>query len=157
MRSAEFVTARELYKQFLASPYHSDHADYLTTLRNVAEFVRSLRMGDQQSRTVLRKMAPLLRYEMETAINELEVVNTRKIEYSKENPPPDLDLYRAFIKILYNSRESSLQSVVDKANANFMRHYGKTLNMAQLRSIAASNPLNGALWKDAVGRWAQNH
>jgi len=158
MRSAEFVTARELYKEFLASPYHSEAADYLTLLRNVAEFVRAKKLGDAQSRSVLRKMAPLLRTEMESVVNELELDGgSRRIEYNKENPPPDLDLFRAFIKILYTARDPQLQDVVDRANQSFMKFYGKGLTLAKLRSIAASNPLNGALWKDAVGKWAQSH
>ena len=60
MRSAEFLTARELYREFEQSPYRSEAMSYLELIHNLAQFVRSKRLDPEASRQLYRRLKNLL-------------------------------------------------------------------------------------------------
>lgn len=156
MRSAEFQTGRDLYKEFEASPFYDDNMGYLELMQAVAKFIKNKNLDADQRRFAFRKLGAQLQSRIsEVLVRELEVVSTRTINYGPENPPPPQELFRAVVKDLYSTaKESNLDSVLDRLNRGWQKLYNTQITMSQLRSIASNNSLNRALWSDAVGKWA---
>lgn len=156
MRSAEFISGHELYKEFELSAFFNPHASYIEQLRAVAQFIRHKNFNPDQRRVAVRKLAAKLQPNInEHLLSELEVGGSRTVNYSKENPPPDERLFAQFIKVLYTAKDDRIQDVVDRMNKEWHRLYGKVLTLEKLRSISMNNSFSRAVWSDAVGKWAQ--
>lgn len=156
MRGAEFQSGKDLYKEFENSPYYDDNMGYLELMQAVAKFIKNKNLDGDQRRFAFRKLGAQLQSRVsEVLVRELEVVSTRTINYSKDNPPPPQELFRAMVKDLYGSaNEPNLDLVLDRLNRSWQKHYNTQMSMSQMRSIASNNSLSRALWSDAVGKWA---
>jgi len=156
MRSAEFQTGRDLYKEFEDSPFYDDNMGYLELMQAVAKFIKNKNLDADQRRFAFRKLGAQLKSRVsEVLIRELEVVSTRTVHYDRENPPPPQELFRAMVKDLYGSaNEPTLDAVLDRLNRSWQKLYNTQVSMVQMRSIASNNSFSRALWSDAVGKWA---
>lgn len=156
MRGAEFQSGKDLYKEFENSPYYDDNMGYLELMQAVAKFIKNKNLDGDQRRFAFRKLGAQLQSRVsEVLVRELEVVSSRTINYSKDNPPPPQELFRAMVKDLYSSaNEPSLDAVLDRLNRGWNKLYNTQISMSQMRSLASNNSLSRALWSDAVGKWA---
>lgn len=64
MRSAEFVSGHELYRQFQDSEYYRDDASYLEMLQSMARFLQSLNLAPEARRVAIKKLGARIRPDM---------------------------------------------------------------------------------------------
>lgn len=72
MRSAEFVSGHELYREFLDSEFYNENMDLFQLLLAAGHFIRSKNLEPQISRVALKKLMSKLRPEMNE--NQFEIL-----------------------------------------------------------------------------------
>jgi hypothetical protein len=56
MRSAEFISSHDLYRQFQNSEFYRDDANYLEMLQALGKFINHLNLTPEQRKIAVRKL-----------------------------------------------------------------------------------------------------